>query len=154
MNAVLENPTAANADFYASQLKTSLDQACQRIAPTWPLDQFIAVNPYWGFVDHPIADAAKQLAHLSGTPLVMPRSFYRQQWQAGHLTQAHLQTAIDAAQMDCKIDELIGSLAANTKGAPPLTLGIQLADSQRDLSHNLRWVDFVTHQISQHCAAY
>ena len=132
----------------------SITQACLRIAPTWPLDQFIAVNPYWGFVDQPIAAAARQLGQLSGTPLVMPRSFYRAEWRAGRLTQAHLQDAIDAAGADCKVDALIDSLTHETKAAKPHLLMTTLADSQRDLSHAMAWVDFVTHQISQHCAAY
>ncbi len=135
-------------------INLAINQACQRIAPTWPLDQFIAVNPYLGFVDQPIAAAAKQLGQLSGTPLVMPRSFYGAEWQAGRLTQAHLQAAIDAAGADCNIDELIDSMTRNAPAAKPHVLMTTLADSQRDLTHALAWVDFVTHQISQHCAAY
>ena len=152
MNTILEKPALQALDF--ASLEPSVTQACQRIAPTWPLDQFIAVNPYWGFVEQPIAQAAKQLSQLSGTPLVMPRSFYRAEWQAGRLTQAHLQGAIDAAQATSKVDELIKSLTAQPNGAQPHVLVTTLADSQRDLSHTMAWVDFVTHQISQHCAAY
>lgn len=156
MTTTLDTATVQNLTF--TQLEPSLEanvsQACQRIAPTWPLDQFIAVNPYWGFVDQPIAQAAEQLSQLSGTPLVMPRFFYRAEWQAGRLTQAHLQSAIDAAQSDCNIDDLIASLGTENKGAQPQMLVTTLADSQRELSHAMAWVDFVTHQISQHCAAY
>ena len=115
MNAILEKPVTPTLDF--TQLETQVNQACQRIAPTWPLDQFIAVNPYWGFVDQPIAHAARQLGQLSGTSLVMPRAFYRAEYQAGRLTQTHLQSAIDAAQADCKVDELINSLSADSKGS-------------------------------------
>ena len=164
MTAILEKPAAKSAtpatpatpalELDYAQLRTYVAPACQRIAPTWPLDQFIAVNPYWGFVDQPIAQAAQQLGLLAGTPLVMPRSFYSAQYAAGRLTQAHLQGAIDAAQADCDVDELIKTLATQKKNAPQITLVTALADSQRDLSHNMAWVDFVTHQISQHCAAY
>jgi len=155
MNNILEKPITTAApvlDF--AQLQTCVTQACQRIAPTWPLDQFIAVNPYWGFVDQPIAQAASQIGHRSGTPMVMPRSFYQAEYQAGRLTQAHLQAAMDATGADCKIGELIDSMAANKKGPQPQMLVTRLADSKRDLSHATAWVDFVTHQVSQHCAAY
>ncbi len=155
MHTTFEKPsTPATATLDFAQLQSCVTQACQRIAPTWPLDQFVAVNPYWGFVDQPIPDAAKQLAKLSGTPLVMPRSFYRAKYEAGRLTKAHLRDAIDAAQADCKIDDLVHSLRSDKKAAQPQMLVTSLADSQRDLSHALAWVDFVTHQISQHCAAY
>ena len=152
MNAVLDKTSLEKLTF--AQLEASVTQACQRIAPTWPLDQFIAVNPYWGFVEQPIAQAARQLAHLSGTPLVMPRAFYRAQLKAGQLTQAHLQAAIDAAGADCKVNELMDSVSHESQSPPRLMLVTTLADSQRDLSHSMAWVDFVTHQISQHCAAY
>ena len=56
MNAVVEpgwhNMTALTQD---------IDLACARIAPTWPLDQFNAVNPYWGWVDQPMPQAAAAL---------------------------------------------------------------------------------------------
>ncbi len=156
MNSVLEKPSSKAVDFASLQasLQANISQACQRIAPTWPLDQFIAVNPYWGFVEQPIAQAAKQLSQLSGTPLVMPRSFYEAEWQAGRLTQAHLQGAIDATLADCTVDELINSMTIQRSGVQQQALVTTLADSQRDLSHAMAWVDFVTHQISQHCAAY
>ncbi len=160
MNSTQEQPMTATFDF--SQLETGVNQACQRIAPTWPLDQFIAVNPYWGFVDKPMSVAARKLGQLSGTPLVMPRSFYKAEWQAGRLTQAHLQAAIDKAQADCKIDELISGLTLQSKASDRTNDGngrvipriTSLADSQRDLTHAMPWADFVTHQVSQHCAAY
>ena len=156
MNATAEKNITPTIDF--TQLEASVTAACQRIAPTWPLDQFIAVNPYWGFVEQPIAQAAKQLSRLSGTPLVMPRSFYRAEWQAGRLTREHLQSAIASAASDCTADELIDALSLlNRQAADGLLkpmLVTAVADSQRDLSHAMAWADFVTHQISQHCAAY
>ncbi len=154
MNTTLEKPSYAVATPEFAQLQTSVDQACQRIAPTWPLDQFIAVNPYWGFVDQPIAQAAGQMAHLSGTPMVMPRSFYQAEFKSGRLTPGHLQASIDAAEADCNAAELIEGLAHEKEGVQPQILVTKLADSKRDLGHAMAWVDFVTHQVSQHCAAY
>ena len=152
MNATLEKSTVTTS--HNSPLEISVTQACQRIAPTWPLDQFIAVNPYWGFVDQPISVVAKQLSQLSGTPLLMTRSFYKAQWEAGRLTTAHLQAAIDAAQADCTVDELVEGLHRPSTIKYPQMLITTLLDSQRDLRYAMRWVEFVTHQISQHCAAY
>ena len=151
MNTVLENPTST---LEYAQLEASIAQACQRIAPTWPLDQFIAVNPYWGFVEQPISQVASKLSQLSGSPMVMPRSFYKAEWDAGRLQRSHFQAAIDAAQADCTVDELVSSLTIEPKGPPTQMLMTKVADSQRDLSHAMPWVDFVMHQISQHCAAY
>ena len=67
MNTALDTSHPAPAT--APSLQPAIDQACARIAPTWPLDRFIAVNPYWGHLDQPIAAAAAELAALSGSPI-------------------------------------------------------------------------------------
>jgi uncharacterized protein len=134
-----------------------VQRACERIAPTWPLDQFIAVNPYWGFTDRPFEDTAARLASLSGTPMLMPRSYYREQWRRGAFSRAHLQQAIDAAAAKLTVDQLCALLEAG--GDEPvagdrMALVTDRIDAQRDLGHSMAWRDFVTHHISQCCAAF
>ena len=74
----------------------AIDAACARIAPAWPLDRLIAVNPYWGFVDRPIEDAAAHLTALSGTRLTMARSGFRARFAAGEFAERHLLAAMAA----------------------------------------------------------
>ena len=54
-------PTTFTADS-ALTVRPAIDAACARVAPTWPLDQFIAVNPYWGWRELPAAEVAAQIA--------------------------------------------------------------------------------------------
>lgn len=154
-NESASNPAhKPDAKLTFNDLEPSVTSACQRIAPTWPLDQFIAVNPYWGFVDQPIEQAARKIAQCSASPMVMPRSFYQEQWRSGQLTAAHLQCAIDQAGAECSVNELIDSLSATPAELPAQLLVTTLIDGERDLTHAVPWVDFVTHLLSQHCAAY
>ena len=133
---------------------TAVERACARIAPTWPLDQFIAVNPYWGRLDQPIRDAAAELATLSGSRLTLPRSYYREQWRARAFDTASLQAAIDEAGAPVRVDPLISALDADPAARQPLPLVSDAADAHRDLRHVMPWRDFVTHQVSQHAAAF
>ncbi|HZH04827.1 MAG TPA: putative inorganic carbon transporter subunit DabA, partial [Myxococcaceae bacterium] len=71
----------------------AVDAACARIAPTWPLDRFIAVNPFWGFTDAPVTQVCARLKALSGSRLLMPRSWYLEQWRTGKLRAEHLSEA-------------------------------------------------------------
>ena len=64
MNAVTERSTRATQ----SALRPVIDGACARIAPTWPLDRFIAVNPHWGHLERPIAIAAANPRRAGGEP--------------------------------------------------------------------------------------
>ena len=67
MNAPM-HPASAQAAAHA--VAEAVAQACGRIAPSWPLDRFIAVNPHWGWVDQPIEDAAAAVGVLAGMRLV------------------------------------------------------------------------------------
>ena len=67
-----------------SELDAVLAGACDVIAPTWPLDRFIAVNPFWERVGEPLASVSAKLAALSGARLVMPRAWFLEQWKNGH----------------------------------------------------------------------
>lgn len=155
MNAPLHNQLEA-ALHHLAALQGSADAACARIAPTWPLDQFIAVNPYWGWVDKPFGEAAAELARLSGTTLWTRRTEHSARWKAGQLQTEDLQAALSTSSdaQHISLDEL--TQAVHTAAVPPTPLRLitQLVDVQRDLTHRVVWRDFVTHQISQHCAAY
>jgi uncharacterized protein YbcC (UPF0753/DUF2309 family) len=132
----------------------AVETACRRIAPTWPLDQFIAVNPYWGFIDESVCDVAEHLESYSGSHMLMPRSFYRKLWKAGSLRSEHLQEALQRSGSGISIIELEDELARESPSAPRLPLMTSIADSQRDLLHGMSINDFVKHNVSQHCASY
>ncbi len=152
MTTTLDIPSSAPA--IPAALQQAIHNACARIAPTWPLDRFIAVNPYWGHLQRPIRTAAAHLATLSGSPMLMSRSGFRQHWQAGQVGRGHLQAAIDAAGSAETVDSLLASLDAEPALPARLPLVTDLADTKRDLAHAMAWRDYVTHHISQCCAAY
>jgi uncharacterized protein YbcC (UPF0753/DUF2309 family) len=150
MNAPLETPVRD-----AAQLADQVATACARIAPTWPLDEFIAVNPYWGWLDHPIARASAALGELSGTRLTFPRAWFRAQWAAGRLTREHLDIAAAAAASPITANDLIAALE-DTGAEPMVPAGPPLMPALRDAAGApapFTWHDLVVHQISQHCAA-
>jgi len=150
MNAVIERSTRATQ----TALRPVIDAACARIAPTWPLDRFIAVNPYWGHLERPIATAAANLAALAGSPMLMPRNWYREQWQAGRITKADLSEAIEATGANSTAEELVADLTASLSFPGRLPLATDLVDARRDTSHHTAWRDYVTHHVSQGTAAY
>ena len=135
-------------------VQTAIDAACARIAPTWPLDRFIAVNPYWGQLERPIASAAAQLAGLSGSPMLMPRRWYGEHWQAGRIGRQHLQAAITAAGATVLVDDVIAGLDNPLAMPARLPLATDIVDAQRDLGHAMAWRDYITHHISQTSGAY
>ena len=76
MESLTDYPTeelAAPAPTHAPQhpashddIDTACAQACQSIAPAWPLDRAIAVNPHWARIGMPVRRVAARMAALGG----------------------------------------------------------------------------------------
>ena len=131
-------------------ISAAVDAACSAVAPTWPLDRFIAVNPYWGWKDRPFDAAAAQLGRLCGTRLTMADAFYRAAFEQQLFTESHLTQALKEAGMASTM-----MLPHQRLPAPAMTpLPSDLADGRRDLSREPAWRTVITHQVSQFCAAY
>ncbi|RYY95229.1 MAG: DUF2309 family protein, partial [Comamonadaceae bacterium] len=81
-------------------LADQVEAACSRIAPSWPLDQLIAVNPHWGWVAHPITQAASHLGLLAGTRLAMDIAWAARAWRDGVLQRRHLVDACELAGVE------------------------------------------------------
>jgi uncharacterized protein YbcC (UPF0753/DUF2309 family) len=137
-----------------TSLDTAIDAACAAIAPTWPLDQFIAVNPYWGWVEQPIEVVDAALGRLSGSRLLMPREAFRDAWRAGQITRAHLAQAVAERGAAQDLDALVAALDTPRSEPTRLPLLSDLVDARRDLAREPAWADAITHEISQFCASF
>lgn len=155
MNASVEAPLLP-----ARRLEDHVATAAARMAPTWPLDRFIAVNPYWGWVGLPMPEAAAALGTLAGTRLTMPREWFREQWMAGRLKTRDLEAAAEraahamGAPTQTLVAELVAALEGKSAPLSRLPLVTDLRDRGQPPRPGLHWAELVTHQISQHCAAF
>jgi uncharacterized protein YbcC (UPF0753/DUF2309 family) len=142
----------------SGELLAAIATSCDRIAPTWPLDQFIAVNPYWGWRSTPIEAAAGRLGVLAGAPLTMPRSWFREEWLAGRVSPDHLSSAAiesgDPLLADGALAVVSSEPAAEQLPLRRMALVTDLRDQGIEPMRGRTWTDLVVHQISQHCAAY
>src|SRR5262249_11946486 len=130
-------------------------RACSRIAPIWPLDRFIAVNPFWSRTDKPLPKVAGELASLSGAKLLMPRSWYAEEWRAGRLRPEHLREAIaQGGTKKVKEAHLSGLLRIPEPAVRrrPLVVDVMDARCQRELE--VSWRDYIVERISRFCASH
>lgn len=128
--------------------------ACDTIAPTWPLDRMIAVNPYWGRIGQSFDQVNQTLTSLGGSSLYMPLDYYRAAWRQQQITASDLQAALAERQSSRPLQALIDALAAPEQPITPAPLLCDSLDQQRDLQHEPAWCDTITHQVAQFCAAY
>ncbi len=126
--------------------------AASRIAPLWPLNSFVAVNPALGLTETPFAQAAGPLANAHGARLVMPRSFYAEALADGRITDADIDAAIEelGAQEHWDAAGVRRGLPAPAADPAPLATFADFASAvtRRD------WSSLVRDRISAWAGAY
>jgi uncharacterized protein YbcC (UPF0753/DUF2309 family) len=132
----------------------AVEKACASIAPTWPLDRFIAVNPFWARTHKPLPQVAGELASLSGARLLMPREWYAEEWRSGRLRSEHVREAIEERGTDITEDDLLASFWIGEPHSHRRPLVVDVLETLRRSDHELSWREFVMERISRFCASY
>lgn len=151
-----------NAELKHVKIERACSQACEAIAPAWPLDRAIAVNPYWSRIGMPIRQVAARMAVLGGIQVFPPRDQQLQAWREGRIGLADLSQALqqlpDARVAGLTLDQCTEMLQKNEmhENALPvqLPLLIDVLDNDPSRHTRLSWRQAITHQVSQTCAAY
>jgi uncharacterized protein YbcC (UPF0753/DUF2309 family) len=144
--------TAALAE--DNTLHDAIASAVDSIAPSWPLDRMIAVNPYWGRIQQPFQEVAAALANMAGSPMTLPLDYYRAVWRKGEISTDDLHKALAETGSQLTVEQVIAGLDQAQAAATPRPLLSDVLDRQRDLQREPAWCDSITHQVSQFCAAY
>jgi uncharacterized protein len=76
---------------------TATETAIRRIAPVWPLDRFVAVNPFLGLCDRPLHEAAALLGRTASARLTRSRTAHAAALAAGRITDADLAAGLAEA---------------------------------------------------------
>lgn len=154
----LAHASAAAAQTVSNErIEAACAQACRAIAPAWPLDRAIAVNPHWERTEHSVRSAAARMAVLGGIAVFPPRDRLRDAWHSGRITEADLAEAL--SRLACEGGHgLDAAQAIAALGAMPalerLPLLIDVLDDDPTGHTRLPWRQAITHQVSQVCAAY
>ena len=131
--------------------------ACRAIAPAWPLDRAIAVNPHWERTGSRVRAVAARMAVLGDIRVFAPRAMLREAWTSGRIAAADLDEALarcpDARAAGLGAAQAIEALAA-APTLPRLPLLIDVLDDDPKGERRLSWRQAITHQVSQVCAAY
>lgn len=138
---------------FAQRIDTACQSACDSIAPVWPLDRSIAVNPHWGRISNDVRTVAARLAVLGGIQVFPSRNYIQSAWSTGRITPEDLSKAIAQKGSQASAIHCVADLkqVPNIKRQPLL---IDLLEMHQDGDSRFSWRHAVAHQISQTCAAY
>lgn len=143
-----------------SILKTAVDGACARIAPLWPLKNFVAVNPFLGLTDKTFSGASAWLQRVARTDMLMPLDAFVSMVSSGQITNEDLTVAIATAPKVTGIHD-VGSLKAammrTSVARSPRAVVATVAEILDRLADGDRYASrtaFMIEEISKWCAAH
>ncbi len=133
----------------------AIERACTRIAPLWPLQQFVAVNPFLGLSDRSFAEACEFSARMGQGEMLMPASFYAEQYRLGYIQDADISQALQQTGSIWTLKQCLIELQdlPSHDTALPGNRCYTLAD-HLDAVHGSQWALLITDEISKWCAAY
>lgn len=125
-----------------ASISRTIEEVTKRVAPTWPLHRWIAVNPLWGWRSRPFERVATELPALGGGQLFMPLEYYKEAERKGVFSRRHLE----------EVKKELPNVGSHAK--KPLPFLSSILDTHRHLSEEPSWSSTIVHQVSQHCASY
>ncbi|HWA59834.1 MAG TPA: DUF2309 domain-containing protein [Caulobacteraceae bacterium] len=142
-----------------ASLREAIRQACERIAPLWPLSSFVAVNPFLGFSTLDFGEAAAAHRRLTGAKMLMPRSFYRAAFDEGRITRTDIAAALARSGTgSLSADEVVRALgqdrAESTRPSDRIATVAEVLDGLSAGDRQVSRTAFMVDEISKWCAAY
>ena len=136
-----------------NSLEDLLRQACKKIAPVWPLENFVAVNPYLGHTNKKFENVAQDLAAAGGIQMTLPASFYLQKIKEGIIKTEDIAAVLSRSNTKTDANKFIKDLEENqhnvtdTKTVPTVAdIATQVTDKD--------WNRFMIARISTWAASY
>ncbi|MDL0433493.1 DUF2309 domain-containing protein [Marinobacter sp. TBZ242] len=115
MNGIAQCSTPdASFDRSTGHWQASISRACEMVAPVWPLDQWIAVNPFWGLRNLKAPRVDSLLRQRRGESMLMPLAFYREAWEGGRISRDDLLASLKEAGIN-DTPELFGERLYRTE---------------------------------------
>jgi len=152
----LTRDLVAPTDLASAKIERAVSAACGRIAPVWPLESFVAVNPYLGLADLRFGEAAELLASATGARSTMPAAFYLDAIDQDRIDRDDLDAAL-AVSGARPVDDVASWLhtlrtsddeAAATAARVPTVAEVSAGITGND------WVRLSTDRVSGWAAAY
>ncbi len=147
-------PSAADGNAY---LCAAIDGACRRIAPLWPLKNFVAVNPFLGFTEQSFHATCATLHRVARIDMLMPRRFYGDALRDGRIEDQDLRAALDATPADWAAPRTVDGVrraaarppAHKAKHPAVVATIAEVLDSLASGDRLVSRTDFMTNEISK-----
>lgn len=146
----------------SDSLTDVIKRSCKKIAPLWPLKNFVAVNPFLGFSEKTFHETCATIHRINRVKILMPKDFYREALRSGAIGDDDLTEALKNAPphwglpkslIDLKILISLDSFKKVKPKAVVATIAEvldRLASGNRQVSRT----SFMVDEISKFCSSY
>jgi len=152
-NKVSNKSFFENLDKRQEVLLESMRMACKKIAPVWPLENFVAVNPYLGFTDKKFENVAQELAAAGGIQMTLPTSFYLEKIKEGRIKDQDIALILRKRRDKTNVIQFIKSLEKSSESSETTKTIATVVDLANQVTEK-DWNRFVVARISQWAASY
>jgi len=138
------------------QIRAAVDRAGRRIAPLWPLQHFVAVNPYLGLLEQSFESAAQTLGRRAGAAMTASRAFYAEMISNGRITESDLEAALSESRLLPGVATDLATLkAVALSNVPEISFKTMpnVADVAKEITGK-NWPHLVTESISRWAATH
>lgn len=155
-------PETSMSDISESALAAARS-ACKRIAPLWPLQNFVAVNPFLGLTERPFVEACELVRRVAPGGMQMPLEFYQAKYAQGEILDTDLSAALSQARntLTGPFAEALPEFTVETLKRALTQPVAEASDSAIltvaeavDCVHGTAWAAAVTETIAQFCSEY
>ncbi len=144
-------------------LSCTLQAVHDLIAPLWPLEDLVAVNPFDGFANRDLLETHQLLGSVRSGDLLLPLEYYRNELSKGTLSQVDVATALKFCQQShpdyyakMTLDDVLKTLeqASVDEVQPDGERRFWTAAERIDRTTGSGWARTIVDEISRHCAAH
>ncbi|GAA5144126.1 DUF2309 domain-containing protein [Prosthecobacter algae] len=159
MNTTLNPMTTSSKTLCSSSLTTAgklvwLNQArraCKRIPPLWPLQSFVAVNPFVGLTDRPFVEVCELMHRVTKGGMLMSVEYFREQFASGRISSRDVEEAVARSDSELTTAQLLAWLKEPEMDPE---VGIPTLADIATACVKKNWSDLVTEEVSKWCASY
>ncbi len=173
--SIVQPPANSLLDFEQDRFSNTLeffqsviDQVSDTIAPVWPLQDYVAVNPYFGISHLSFLEARSYLRSFSDCETLMPLEYYAATYRKNQFTVADIESAIEELSDSEYSPRLSGSQIAqrlarmeffeNAIDVPtPASNGTRTTHTIAEIATaktGVDWTERIVDEISKHCASH
>jgi uncharacterized protein YbcC (UPF0753/DUF2309 family) len=132
-----------------------LEEHFRIIAPAWPLQNTVAVNPFWKQIDRPFDEVMEKMSYLGHHSMFMPLSYYLEKYKKGEIQDQDIAEAESCSETNGSVNSFdLKKFIQVSSDAQKKFEGCNCFGDFVDKHTGSAWRSFVTYEIAKYASAF